>query len=147
MTYQVSVFLENKLGHFGRVTSVLREAGVNIRTMTLTNTASGWGILNFVVDAPKKACRALCDKGFSAALREIVALSMDDELGGLDTILKNVESAGISFQNAYGRIVQDGHQAFLVIDVEDVDDALKRLHEKGIVTLSPAEVYGREIED
>ena len=147
MTYQVSVFLENKLGHFGRVTAVLREAGVNIKTMTLTNTASGWGILNFVVDAPKKACRALCDQGFSAALREIVALSMNDELGGLDTLLHKVESAGINFQNAYGRIVDEGRQAYLVIDVEDVENARKSLLAEGIEPLSATEVYGNEIEE
>jgi hypothetical protein len=34
MAYQVSIFLENKTGHFERVTSVLRENNINIRSMT-----------------------------------------------------------------------------------------------------------------
>ena len=49
MTYQVSIFLENKLGRLEKVTSVLRDTQINIRSIHLNHTASGWGILNLVV--------------------------------------------------------------------------------------------------
>lgn len=45
MAYEVSVFLENKLGHLKQVTSVLKEKGINIRTMNLAHTANSWGYL------------------------------------------------------------------------------------------------------
>ena len=35
MTYQVSIFLENKLGHLERVTAVLREAGVAVEDIEI----------------------------------------------------------------------------------------------------------------
>ena len=41
MAYQVSIFLENKIGHFERVTGVLAKKNISIKTMTLTHTAGG----------------------------------------------------------------------------------------------------------
>ena len=41
MAYQVSVFLENKLGHLEKVTNVLKNAGINIRNISLYHTANG----------------------------------------------------------------------------------------------------------
>ena len=55
MSYQVSIFLENKLGHLERVTAVLSAAGINIRSIHINHTANGWGILNLVVSDPERA--------------------------------------------------------------------------------------------
>ena len=55
MAYQVSIFLENKIGHLERVTAVLKAAKINIHTMNLNHTANGWGILNLVVSNPELA--------------------------------------------------------------------------------------------
>ena len=94
MTCQVSVFLENKLGRLEKVTAVLREAEINIRSIHLNHTANDWGILNLVVSRPELACQKLNASGMSAALREIVVLKMDDRPGGLDVLLKAIAGAG-----------------------------------------------------
>ena len=59
MSYQVSIFLENKLGHLERVTAVLSAAGINIRSIHINHTANGWGILNLVVSDPARAQKLL----------------------------------------------------------------------------------------
>ena len=100
MAYQVSIFLENKIGHLERVTAVLKAAKINIRTMNLNHTASGWGILNLVVSDPEMAHQLLIDNGLSAALREIVVIEMIDQPGGLDDLLKGIVKAGVNFTNA-----------------------------------------------
>lgn len=64
MAYEVSIFLENKIGHFERITKVLKEAQINIRTMAINDTANGWGILNLLVNDPQKAYKALTEKAF-----------------------------------------------------------------------------------
>jgi hypothetical protein len=142
MAYQVSVFLENKPGHFRKVTSVLKDEGINIRTMTLATTTFGWGVLNLVVDQPEKACEKLKNADLSAALREIVVLEMLDKPGGLDEMLKVLDEAGINMENAYGRIVDEGERAFLVIDVEDVHQVEEKLTSMGIEPLPDDKVYG-----
>ena len=142
MTYQVSIFLENKLGHLEKVTAVLKEAEINIRSMHLNHTANGWGILNLVVSNPELAHQLLNDKGMSAALREIVVVRMEDKPGGLDSLLKDIVKAGVNFTNAYGRVVNDGDSAFFVIDVQDIPDARINLANVGLEIIPDHLVYG-----
>ena len=142
MTYQVSIFLENKLGHLERVTAVLREAEINIRSIHLNHTANGWGILNVVVSKPELACQRLNESGMSAALREIVVLKMADKPGGLDELLKALVEAGVNFTNAYGRVVNEGGSAFFMIDVQDIPDARAKIAKVGLEIIADQSVYG-----
>jgi len=142
MTYQVSIFLENKLGHLEKVTAVLKAAGINIRSLHLNHTANGWGILNLVVSNPELAYQLLNENGMSAALREIVVVKMEDKPGGLDELLKNIVKAGVNFTNAYGRVVNDGDSAFFVIDVQDIPDARTNLTKVGLEIIADQLVYG-----
>lgn len=142
MAYEVSIFLENKIGHFKRITSILKESEINIRSMTINDTANGWGILNLLVNDPEKAFKALSEKGVSVALRKVIALEMKDEMGGLDDLLLKVAMAEVSFNNAYGRIIKETKSAILVLDVTDFEDSLKKLEEKGIKILDDNKVYG-----
>ena len=142
MSYQVSIFLENKLGRLEKVTAVLRAAGINIRSIHINHTASGWGILNLVVSDPDLAYRRLHESGMSAALREIVVVHMADKPGGLDELLKGIVRAGVNFTNAYGRVVNDGDSAFFVIDVQDIPDARAKLVEAGLAILDDRQIYG-----
>ena len=50
MAFEVSVFLENKITHFERITNLLKKKEINIRTLTLNSMAHGWGVLNLLVD-------------------------------------------------------------------------------------------------
>ncbi|MEI7429892.1 MAG: hypothetical protein WCL27_05500 [Betaproteobacteria bacterium] len=142
MTYQVSIFLENKLGHLERVTAVLREAEINIRSIHLNHTASGWGILNVVVSKPELASQRLNESGMSAALREIVVLKMADKPGGLDELLKALVKAEVNFTNAYGRVVNEGGSAFFMIDVQDIPEARAKIEKQGLGIISDENVYG-----
>ena len=142
MTYQVSIFLENKLGHLEKVTAVLKKAEINIRSLHLNHTANGWGILNLVVSNPELAHKLLNESGMSAALREIVVVKMTDKPGGLDELLKDIVKAGVNFTNAYGRVVNEGVNAFFVIDVQDIPDARAKLTNVGLEIIADHLVYG-----
>lgn len=142
MAYQVSIFLENKIGHLERVTAVLKEAQINIRTMNLNHTANGWGILNLVVSNPELAHSLLIENGLSAALREIVVIEMIDQPGGLDDLLKGIVGAGVNFTNAYGRSGYGNQNAYFVIDPEDVSQAKQKLLDAGLNIIADEKVYG-----
>jgi hypothetical protein len=142
MAYQVSIFLENKIGHLERVTAVLKEAQINIRTMNLNHTANGWGILNLVVSDPELAHSLLLEKGLSAALREIVAIEMTDKPGGLDDLLREIVKAGVNFTNAYGRSGHANQKAYFVIDPDNVADAKEMLKKAGLNIIADEKVYG-----
>ncbi len=142
MAYEVSIFLENKIGHFERITRILREAQLNIRSMAINDTANGWGILNLLVNDPQKAYEALSKQGVSAALRKVIALEMKDEAGGLDELLLQVAQAGVNFNNAIGRIVQEKQKAILILNVEDYDESVEQLKKQGLTIMDDSMVYG-----
>ena len=142
MTYQVSIFLENKLGRLKKVTALLKQEKINIRSIHLNHTANGWGILNLVVSDPQRALELLNEGGMSAALREIVVVRMADTPGGLDDLLDGISRAEVNFTNAYGRVVDDGGSAYFVIDIQDIPDARIRLEEIGFEIVADSLVYG-----
>ena len=142
MTYQVSIFLENKLGRLKKVTALLKQEKINIRSIHLNHTANGWGILNLVVSDPQRALALLNEGGMSAALREIVVVRMADTPGGLDDLLDGISRAGVNFTNAYGRVVDNGDSAYFVIDIQDIPDARIRLEEIGFEIVADSLVYG-----
>lgn len=141
MAYQVSIFLENKPGHFERVTKVLKDKAINIRSMTLTHTVSGWGILNLLVDQPELAVEALQENGLSAALRKVLAFGMENQPGGLDEILLKLAQAGVNFLNAYGRVMENSDKALLIVDVDDYETALAQATAVDLYPLADEQVY------
>lgn len=136
------MFLENKIAHFEGITNILKSEQINIRSLTLTNILHGWGVLNLLVDNPEKAYQALTGKGNSVALREVIALEMKDETGGLDELLVKISRAGIHIENAYTRLISQTGMAILVLDVPDVIEAKQLLAQNSIPILDDATVYG-----
>ena len=142
MAFEISVFLENRIKHFERITNILREQQINIRSLTLTNMIHGWGVLNLLVDQPEKAYKALAGKGNSVAMREVIALEMKDEAGGLDDLLVKISRTGIHIENAYSRLIARDNMAILILDVPDILEAQKLLAHNGIPVLDDKTVYG-----
>ena len=60
MIRQISVFVENQPGSMMNVTSVLTEAGVNIRAISTFDTPE-FGIMRLVVDDPVR-CKEQSDR-------------------------------------------------------------------------------------
>ena len=143
MSFEVSVFLENKIAHFEGITNILKSEQINIRSLTLSNMMHGWGVLNMLVDQPEKAYKVLSDKGNSVALREVIALEMKDESGGLDELLTQIARVGIHIDNAYSRLISEKNMAVLLLDVPDVIGAKEKLKQNGIVILDDEVVYGK----
>jgi hypothetical protein len=143
MACEVSVFLENKITHLEGITNVLKSENINIRCLTLNNIMHGWGVLNLLVDQPEKAYRVLVEKGNSAFLREVIVLEMKDEAGSLDELLIKLSKIGLHIENAYTRLVSETKTALLILDVPDVIEAGRRLHQYGIKILDDDSVYRR----
>ena len=143
MAYEISVFLENKITHFEKVTSVLKSASVNIRSLTLTSMTHGWGVLNLLVDQPEKAYKLLTEKGHSVSMQELIAMEMKDEAGGLDELLVKVSRAGIHIENAYTRLIAENNMAVLLLEVPDILEAKRRLEINHVTILDDKIVYGK----
>lgn len=143
MAFEISVFLKNKITHFEEITSTLKKAEINIRSLMLSNINHGWGMLNLLVDQPEKAYELLTSAGNSVVMREVIALEMKDEAGGLDELLIQLSRAGIHIDSAYSRLVGDKKTAVLLIEVPDVLEAQIQLKKNNIDILPDAVVYGK----
>jgi len=143
MAYELSVFLENKITHFEKITALLKASSINIRSLTLSGLNHGWGILNILVDQPEKAYQVLTDKGHAATLQELIALEMKDEAGGLDELLVKISRSGIHVENAYTRLIAESNLAILLIEVPDVLEAKRRLEINHVSILDDKIVYGK----
>lgn len=143
MAYELSVFLENKIAHFEKITALLKTSSINIRSLTLTSMTHGWGILNLLVDKPEKAYQILIDKGHSATLQELIALEMKDETGGLDDLLIRISRSGIHIENAHTRLIAESNMAILLLQVPDMLEAVRRLEINHLKILDDDIVYGK----
>jgi hypothetical protein len=143
MAFEISVFLKNKITHFEEITSDLKQENINIRSLTLNNISHGWGVLNLLVDQPEKAYQLLTESGNSVVMREVIALEMKDEAGGLDELLVKLSRAGIHIESAYTRLISDNNTAILLIEVPDVLEATQHLKRNDIKIIDDQLVYGR----
>ena len=143
MAYELSVFLENKISHFEKITALLKTSSVNIRSLNLASMPHGWGVLNLLVDQPEKAYEVLSNNGHSATLQEVIALEMKDEAGGLDNLLAKVAHAGIHIENAHSRLISENKMAVLLLEVPDMLEAVRRLEINHVKILDDEVVYGK----
>lgn len=143
MAYELSVFLENRITHFEKITALLKASAINIRSLTLASMPHGWGVLNLLVDQPKKAYEILSQRGHAATLQEVVALEMKDEAGGLDELLAKIARAGIHIENAHSRLIAEEKMAVLLLEVPDMLEAVRRLEINHVNILDDDVVYGK----
>ncbi|GAW91265.1 ACT domain-containing protein [Calderihabitans maritimus] len=137
---QISVFLENKSGRLAAVTRVLGEEDINIRALSIADT-SDFGILRLIVNQPEKAYRALKDHGFTVSMTDVIAVEMPDQPGGLAEVMAVMEEHNLNIEYLYAFIGKVPNGALVIFRVENIDEALKILEEKGITVLSGEKVY------
>ncbi len=137
---QISVFLENKSGRLAEVTGVLAGAGVNIRALSLADTAD-FGILRLIVDKADHAKQALKDRGFTIGKTEVVALEVPDRPGGLHQILRVLGSAGINVEYMYAFVQRSRDNAIVIFRFDELDQAIQVLTAAGVRVLRGEELY------
>lgn len=137
---QISVFLENKTGRLAEVTSILSEAGVNIRALALADT-SDFGVLRLIVNDNKKAEETLKSHGFTVGKTDVVAVEVEDRPGGLHRILDILNKANINVEYMYAFVHQSGNNAVMIFRFDQIDEAVKLLEENGVTVINGSKVY------
>jgi len=127
---QLSVFSENRAGMLADITALLAEAEIDIEALTIAETAE-FGVLRFIVDAPKKALAVLKLEGFVASLTPVLALSMGNQPGSLAKIARTLGDANISIEYLYASVAQEKDSAFVIMRVEETEAAAELLLSSG----------------
>lgn len=137
---QISVFLENKPGGLEKVTRILRDAGINIRTLAVADT-SDFGIVRLIVNDVEKATGVLRESGFTVSRTTVVAVEVPDRPGGLHGILEVIAKENINIAYMYAFVEKSGENAVMLFRFDQQNRAIDVLTKSGIAVLSGEKLY------
>ncbi len=139
MIRQISVFVENQPGSMMNVTSVLTEAGVNIRAISTFDTPE-FGIMRLVVDDPVSAKNSLTAKGFVTRVSDVIGVELKDEQGNLNQMLKILADGKINIDYIYSFVIREGKAPVMVFHTDDFEQAEKVLEAADVKIMEEEEL-------
>ena len=127
---QLTVFLENKQGKLAQVTRLLAENGIDLRALSIADTAE-FGILRLIVSNTEKAKEILVSDGTLVQITEVVGVRLSDRPGELAEVLSELDRAGINVEYLYAFLMRTENSAYVVLRVAENDQAEKILQKAG----------------
>ena len=137
---QLSVFVENKPGKLVEALEALAGANVDLRALSLADTAD-FGILRAIVDQPVKALEVLNEAGFLVKTNEVLAVVVGDRPGGLAGVVRILSEAGIDIEYTYAFVAHSSDNAYVILRVGNNDSAVDILTKSGVTLLTAKELY------
>jgi hypothetical protein len=128
---QISVFLENTTGRLGEVTRVLAQAGINIRAISIADTAD-FGILRLIVDESENAVNALNKGGFTTRQSDVAAVEVDDTPGSLARVMELFQKSQVNIEYLYASLEGQTGKAVVIFKLEDHEKGLNIIKANGI---------------
>lgn len=135
---ELNVFVDNRPGRLRSVAEVLAESKIDVRTMTLQDHGQ-YGLMKLIVDKPDSAYHALTGKGFACALKEILAIQLEDKPGSFLALADILSAHNVNVLDAYGFVLDARKSAVFCVEVKDA----ARI--KGILEKSGFKVLGEEL--
>ncbi len=136
---QISVSLDNVPGALSQVSEILGNEGVNIRAVSVADTAD-ISTVRFVVDEPSKAINILNTNGYSVKETDVLAVETPDHPGGLNAVLKPLKEANINVHYLYPYLGRVSDQAIVILGVDKTNEAEKVLQQNWVHTVGN-EIY------
>ena len=136
---QISVFVENKEGRIKKAIDTLAKANINIRALSIADTAK-YGILRLIVSDNEKAIEALENDGFIVKENEVLLLTVPDEPNGLNSTLAVFDEKGINLEYLYAFVSNKTDEALVVMRLEDMEKAVEALESKNIKILETEDI-------
>ncbi len=137
--HQISIFLENRAGSLSEVTKLLAESGVNLRALSIAESAD-YGVLRIIADDTKKAEKALLEKDCVISLTPISVVSVPDKPSGLSDLLLLLAEEKVDIEYMYSLFTHgDGH-AYMVFRLKDAEGFRKVVESHNLTIASPEEL-------
>lgn len=140
MVKQISVFLENKKGRLAEISKTLADNSINIRAMSIADTTD-FGIVRFIADNPETAKAVLEKNEYTVVVKDVLAIAVDDEPGGLSKALNVLHEADITIEYLYAFIGTSKGKALVIIKVADEEKTVQVLKKNNIAVIKESELY------
>jgi hypothetical protein len=129
---QISVFLENTTGRICEVTRVLANAGINLRAISIADTAD-FGILRIIVDKTDEAVNALTAAGFTTRQTVVAAVEIEDKPGSLAALMELFQESGINIEYLYASLEGKLGKAVVIFKLENHEKGFAILEKNGLI--------------
>ncbi len=106
MIIQLSIFVRNQPGELKKVTGLLAENNIQIRAITVAETAD-YGILRCIVNDPESAYSLLKENNVLVGKTEVMAVQMEDKPGGLNKIATILGDARVNIEYFYAFAIEN----------------------------------------
>ena len=116
--HQISVFLENRTGQLAEITRLLADAGVDIRAISIAETAD-YGLARMIVDDSYKASSILLQHGDILSMTPVWAVEVPDQAGGLAQLLAVLAEAKVDVEYMYSLFTHKEGNAYMVLRISD----------------------------
>lgn len=137
--YQISVFLENQVGKLAEVAKILADNDVDIRAISIAETAE-YGLARMIVDDAHKASSILLQHGDMISMTPVWAVEVPDRPGGLYELLSLLASAGVNVEYMYSLFAHQEGKAYMVMRIHDEPRFLSTLGDRRIKIMTKAEL-------
>jgi len=127
---QISVFLENTTGRLSEVTKTLANAGINLRAISIADTAD-FGILRLIVDKTDEAIETLNTSGFTTRQTDVVAAEIEDVPGSLARLMELFKESQVNIEYLYASLEGKAGKAVVIFKLQDHEKGLEILKDKG----------------
>ena len=129
--HQISVFLENRTGQLAEITRLLAEAGIDIRAISIAETAD-YGLARMIVDDSHKASSILLQHGDILSMTPVWAVEVPDRPAGLAGVLQVLAEAHVDVEYMYSLFTHREGCAYMVMRISDEPRFLSTLGEHRI---------------
>ena len=136
---QLTVFVQNRKGTIVAVTDILAKSDINIRALSIAETQD-FGILRLIVNDECAAEKVLKEKGYLIKVVDVVGVKIGDAPGKLTAALDVLDKKDINVEYLYAFMTRTEKHAYVVLRVENNDDAEAALSDAGFKLITEADI-------
>jgi len=137
--HQISVFLENRAGQLSEITAALADNGIDLRAISIAETAD-YGILRMIVDDAQKATSVLMEHEYLLTMTPVLVVAVPDVPGGIAPVLATLAEGDIDIEYMYSLFTHTEGKAYIVFRVADSEKFVSLLATHGITPTTSQEL-------
>ena len=119
---EIFVVLENRPSTLGELCSHLAEHKINIEAIGVFQDTAKLYVKNI-----NKAMKLLDKLEYATEMRDVLKVNLENRPGALAEIATKLGNKGVNIEYCYGTLSKKGDVTSVVIDVSDIEKAIKIL--------------------
>ncbi len=119
---EIFVVLENRPATLGELCSHMAENRINIEAIGVFQDTAKLYVKNV-----NKAIKVLDKLDYATELRDVLKVDLENRPGALAEVATKLGNKGINIEYCYGALSKKGNTTAVILDVSDVERALKVL--------------------